>query len=265
MTTLSTMGMHLIDGRNFSRDNGIRHRRGHYQPGLCHQDGAGSPTRLDKPSCTPSVPRYGIIGLVEDFNYESMRDKIEGVCIALGISPSIISVKMKTADVGSLIPQVTALWKKFSPDQPIRYTFLDERFKGMYADVQKQGAIFTTFAILAIIIACLGLFALSAFMAEQRTKEVSIRKVLGATSGQLMAMMSKDFVMLVMIAFLIAVPVAWWGMSNWLQNFVYRIDLDWWVFALAGVIVLKFIEIATISFQAVKPALSNPIKGLRAD
>ena len=259
---LSTMGMNLVEGRNFSRDMASDSAAVIINQAFAKKMGLG-PHPVGQTILHFGTPVH-IVGLVEDFNYESMRDKIDGVCIGLGISPSIISVKMKTADVGSLIPQVTALWKKFSPDQPIRYTFLDERFKGMYADVEKQGAIFTTFAVLAIIIACLGLFALSAFMAEQRTKEVSIRKVLGATSSQLMAMMSKDFVVLVMIAFLIAVPIAWWGMSNWLQNFVYRIDLEWWVFALAGIIVL-IIAIATISFQAIKTALSNPIKGLRAE
>ncbi|GGA84908.1 ABC transporter permease [Puia dinghuensis] len=259
---IPTMGMHLIEGRNFSKD--------------MTSDSAAviiSQTFAKKMGLGPhpvghTIKHFGtpmhIIGMVEDFNYESMRWQIEGVCLSLGVSPSVISVKMNTADVGTLIPEVTTLWKRFAPDQPIRYTFLDERFKSMYADVQRQGSIFTSFAVLAIIIACLGLFALSAFMAEQRTKEVSIRKVLGATATQLVAMMSRDFVMLVLIAFLIATPVAWWGMQHWLQNFVFRIELHWPVFALAGLLV-QAIALATISFQAVKTAIMNPVKGLRSE
>jgi putative ABC transport system permease protein len=259
---IPTMGMHLLEGRNFSKDMASDSDAVIINQTFAQRMGLG-PHPVGQTIKHFSTPMH-IIGLVEDFNYESMRDNIEGVCLSLGISSSIISVKTNTAEVGTLIPQVTALWKKFAPDQPIRYTFLDERFRAMYADVQQQGGIFTSFAVLAIIIACLGLFALSAFMAQQRTKEVSIRKVLGATISQLVTMMSRDFVILVLIAFVIATPVAWWGMQQWLQNFIFRIELQWWVFALAGLLVLA-IALATISFQAVKTAIMNPVKGLRAE
>lgn len=259
---IPTMGMHLIEGRNFSKDMASDSAAVIISQTFAKKMGLG-PHPVGQTIKHFDTPMH-IIGLVQDFNYESMRDQIEGVCLSLGISPSVISVKMNTANVGTLLPEVIARWKKFAPDQPIRYTFLDERFKGMYADVQRQGSIFTSFTVLAIIIACLGLFALSAFMAEQRTREVSIRKVLGATATQLVAMMSRDFLVLVLIAFLIATPVARWGMQHWLQSFVFRIELHWWFFALAGLLVLV-IALATISFQAVKTAILNPVEGLRAE
>lgn len=259
---IPTMGMHLIEGRNFSKDMASD------SSAVIISQTFAKKMNLGPNPVGQTIKHFGtpmhVIGLVEDFNYESMKYQIEGVCLSLGVSPSVMSVKMNTADVGMLIPEVTALWKKFAPDQPLRYTFLDERFKGMYADVQRQGSIFTSFAVLAIIIACLGLFALSAFMAEQRTKEVSIRKVLGATAAQLMAMMSRDFVLLVLVAFLIAGPIAWWGMQHWLQGFVFRIELHWWFLALAGMLVLM-IALATISFQAIKTAMLNPVEGLRSE
>src|SRR5438445_3122156 len=132
---------------------------------------------------------------------------IDAGCMILGISPTIVSVKLTSANMGKGIPAITAVWKKFSPDQPIRYTFLDESFANMYADVERTAGIFTSFAILAIVIACLGLFALSSFMAEQRSKEIGIRKVLGASVSSITALMSKDFVKLVVISIVIASPL----------------------------------------------------------
>jgi putative ABC transport system permease protein len=134
----------------------------------------------------------------------------------------------------------------------------------MYADVTRMGHIFTSFAILAIAIACLGLFALSAFMAEQRRKEIGIRKVLGASIEGITAMLSADFVKLVIIAIVIASPIAWWGLNKWLQDFAYRIQIQWWMFALAAFLSI-FIALLTVSFQSVKAALMNPVKSLKTE
>jgi putative ABC transport system permease protein len=134
----------------------------------------------------------------------------------------------------------------------------------MYADVKRMGQIFTSFAVLAIMIACLGLFALSAFMAEQRNKEIGIRKVLGASAGSITAMLSKEFAKLVAIAILIASPVAWWAMSQWLQDFAYRVDISFWMFALTGLLAIT-IALFTVSFQSIKAAMVNPVKSLRSE
>jgi putative ABC transport system permease protein len=182
----------------------------------------------------------------------------------LGISPSIVSVKLHSSDMSKLIPAITAIWKKFSPDQPIRYTFMDESFANMYADVERTAGILSSFAVLAIVIACLGLFALSSFMAEQRSKEIGIRKVLGASVRGLTALMSKDFVKLVVISIVIASPLAWWGMNQWLNDFAYRVPIGWWVFAVAGGIAI-LIALFTVSFQSVKAATTNPVKSLKSE
>jgi putative ABC transport system permease protein len=193
-----------------------------------------------------------------------MKAKIGVLCMVLGNSPTIVSVKVNTADMSHVIPAITAVWKSFTPNQPFRYTFLDERFARMYDDVQRMGQIFTSFAILAIIVACLGLFALSAFMAEQRSKEIGIRKVLGASVTQVTALMSKDFVKLVLIAIVLASPIAWWIMHKWLQDFAYRVNISWWIFLVAGLLVVM-IALVTIGFQSIKAAVANPVQRLRAE
>jgi putative ABC transport system permease protein len=175
-----------------------------------------------------------------------------------------MTIKFGGSDVQHSIADVSAVWKKFSPDQPIRYSFLDQEFANMYADVQRTGSIFTSFAVLAIIIACLGLFALSAFMAEQRSKEIGIRKVLGASVQGIATLLSGDFVKLVLLAILIASPIAWWGMNRWLRDFAYKIAISWWMFAVAGLGAM-LIALLTVSFQSVKAALDNPVKSLRSD
>jgi putative ABC transport system permease protein len=166
--------------------------------------------------------------------------------------------------VQNAIADVSAVWKKFSPDQTIRYTFLDDEFASTYADVIRTGNIFTSFAVLAIIIACLGLFALSAFMAEQRSKEIGVRKVLGASVQGITALLSMDFVKLVLLAILIASPIAWWAMNKWLQDFTYKIPISWWMFAAGGLCAI-LIALLTVSFQSVKAALANPVKSLRSE
>jgi putative ABC transport system permease protein len=205
-----------------------------------------------------------IIGVVKDFNFESLRDEIGGLVLVQGLSPSIVSVKINAGDMQHSIAEITSTWNKLSPGQPIRFTFLDERFANMYADVQRMGHIFTSFAVLAIIIACLGLFALAAFMAEQRSKEIGIRKVLGASVQSITQLLSVDFIKLVVIAIIIASPIAWWAMSKWLQDFTYRITIGWYVFALAALVAI-IIALLTVSYQSIKAAIANPIKALKSE
>lgn len=171
-------------------------------------------------------------------------------------------VKVKTADVQSFIAKVKQQWTAFNPAGPFAYYFLDEKFAQVYAAEQRTGQIFTSFAVVAIVIASLGLFGLAAFITQQRTKEIGIRKVLGASVSQVLLLVTKEFVMLVGIACLIAIPVTWWAMYSWLQNFAYRVDIAWWIFAVAGCLALV-IALLTISSQAVKAALANPVKALK--
>ena len=260
-TYLKTLGMKLVAGRNFSYaiasdSNAV----------IINQTMA---KRLNNKNplgklITNGYGVYPVVGVVEDFNFESMRGNIDPIVLHFGISPSIVSVKVAGADMKNTLANITALWQKYSPDQPIRYTFLDEQFANMYADVQRTGRIFTSFAVLAIIIACLGLFALSAFMAEQRSKEIGIRKVLGATITNITTLLSYDFIKLVFIAIVIASPIAWWTMNKWLQDFAYPIPLSWWIFALSAIVAIA-IALFTVSWQSIKAALMNPVRSLRSE
>ena len=163
-----------------------------------------------------------------------------------------------------MITAATAIWKKFMPHQPIRYSFLDESFAQMYMDVQRTGQIFGTFAALAIAVACLGLFALSAFMIEQRGKEISVRLVLGASVNSILKLLANNFIRLVIVSFIISIPIAWYMTTSWLEDYTYRVALTWDVFVLAGVMVLM-IALLTISYQSFKAALVNPAKSLRSE
>lgn len=205
-----------------------------------------------------------IIGVVADFNFESVKQEVGPLVLHRGEWSTVVAVKAKQGSIAPVIKQVGGIWKSFVPQQELRYTFLDEGFALMYTDVKRMGDIFSSFALLAVMIACLGLFGLSAFMAEQRAKELGIRKVLGATVGQLAGLLSKDFLKLVLIAIFIASPIAWWGMHKWLQDYneAYRISIGIGVFAAAGGIVVG-IALLTISFQSLRAAVANPVNALK--
>ncbi len=258
---IKTMGLQLLAGRNFSPA-----MKTDSQSVIINQSLAAELNLKDPVGkrITNSGEIFQVIGVVKDFNFESFRNKIGGLCLHLGNSSSIMSVKVNAGNISPLIASITAEWKKFAPAQSLRYAFLDERFAAMYADVQRANQLFTSFAVLAIIIACLGLFALSAFMAEQRNREIGVRKVLGASVGSITGLLSKDFVRLVIIAIIIASPIAWWVMNQWLQGFAYRLPLSWWIFALAAAAAL-FIALVTISFQSIKAAMANPVESLKAE
>ncbi len=259
---IKTMGIKIAEGRNFSKDMAADSAaiiiNKTMAKELVLKDPIGD--RIEN-----SGEKFTVIGVVEDFNFELMKENIGPLSMTLGNNQaSIISVKINGSDAKNTIASISAAWKNFAPNQPFRYTFMDESFANMYADVQRTSGIFTSFAAFAIIIACLGLFALSAFMAEQRTKEIGIRKVLGASVSTITNMLSKDFVKLIMIAIVIASPVAWWVMTKWLQDFAYRINISWKFFAIAGVVAL-LIALLTVSFQAIKAAVANPVKSLRTE
>ncbi|MDQ3289967.1 MAG: ABC transporter permease [Bacteroidota bacterium] len=205
---------------------------------------------------------WTVIGVVEDFHYETFKQNIEPLCLVLGNSPSVVAVKVNTPQMTSLVQDLTTVWKSVAPHQPIRFSFLDESYARMYDDVQRMGRIFSSFALLAIIVACLGLFALSAFMVEQRSKEISIRLVLGASAYSIFRLLTQNFLKLVFIALFIAVPIAWYGMQKWLQDYEYRVSITWDVFVVAGVIAVC-IAVLTISYQSIRAAFTKPVKALR--
>lgn len=257
---LRTLGIKLVDGRNFSLDMASD------SAALIINQSMARKLGLDKPvgERIMNWQTYQVIGVVEDFHFESLRDEIGPLAMRLGSSPNIVSVKIRNGDVTGALAGIEGVWKKFAPHQPIRYTFLDEQYARMYDDVQRMGRIFVSAALLAIIVACLGLFALSAFMVEQRSKEISIRLVLGASMESVFSLLTINFLKLVLVSILLAIPLAWYAMDKWLQNFTYRTALAWWVFVMAGGLAL-LIAVFTISFQAIRAARLNPVQSLKSE
>jgi putative ABC transport system permease protein len=203
-----------------------------------------------------------IVGIIEDFHIVSLHHPIVPIVIRANPSSANILIRIAPEDISGTIAYLRETWQKFSPQRPFHFFFLDEYLDRLYTAEQKLSRSFGYFSFLAIFIACLGLLGLAAFAAERRTKEIGIRKVFGATVANVVALLSKDFVRLVLLANLIAWPVAWFAMNKWLQNFAYRIDIGWWVFVLAGGLALV-IALLTVSTQAIRAALANPVDSLR--
>jgi ABC-type antimicrobial peptide transport system permease subunit len=206
-----------------------------------------------------------ITGVVRDFNFQSLKEKIAPLILyTFRNSRDILYVRTIAEHATQAIASVENQYKKYAGDTPFKYTFLDKSFESQYQSDQRSGILFKIFACIAIFISCLGLFGLSTYTAQIKTKEIGIRKVLGASMHTIITLVSKDFLKLVIIAILIASPVAWYVMDKWLQAFAYRTDINWWVFALAGLTAL-LIAVFTISFQAIKVAIANPVKSLRTE
>ncbi len=182
----------------------------------------------------------------------------------LGKSPGIISVKIAPGNMASTLVSIENVWRQFLPNQPIRYTFLDDNFNNMYDDVRRTGNIFTSFAVLAMVVACLGLFALSAFMIEQREKEISIRLLFGANLQKIFGLLTADFLKPILIAVAIAIPGALWMSKRWLEGFHYRMELTWLVFAVPCLIAVA-VALATVSYQSIRAGLAKPVDKLKSD
>jgi len=273
---IPTLGMELAAGRNFSKDFG-RDADGGYilNETAVREFGWGTPEKAlgkeihwkkwsqDNATISDSLKRGKVIGVVKDFHYKSLHQKIEP--LVLHIYPSAfedIVVKIRPENMKATLAFLEDKWTKLDENWPFEYTFLDEQFARKYESEQIFSKVFITFTLLSIFIACLGLFGLASFTAGQRSKEIGIRKVLGASVPGIVFLLSKDFLKLVVLSLVIAVPLAWYAMSSWLEDFAYRIDMEWWVFAMAGLVAV-LIALFTISFQSIKAALSNPVKSLR--
>jgi len=256
---IPTLGMTIVAGRNFSKDLKTDSQAVIINKAMADQIGCKNPVG----KVITNGNNYTIIGVVDNFNFESVKQAIDPLCMFLGHSNNVISVRTTAVSMDDAIAAIRGVWKGYLPHQTMRYDFLDESYAAMYADVQRTGLIFTSFAVLAMIIACLGLFALAAFMAEQRSKEISIRKVLGASVSNVFTLLTANFLKLILTALLIAVPVGWFFMQRWLQDYTYRISITWDIFAISAISVI-FIAILTIGWQAAKAALSNPAERLRA-
>ena len=262
------LGMEMLKGRNFSRSFGSDSSAIIINETTAKLMGTDNPIGKKlyyaDDNTGKNLIEYTVIGVVKNFNFESLRKNIGSLGFTLGNSTGATAFKVRTADLANLIAQVEQKWRVMAPGLPFHYRFLDDSFDAMYRDEQRVGKVIMIFSLIAIIIACLGLFGLATYMAEQRTKEIGIRKVLGASVGGVIRLLSRDFIRLVLISFVIAVPVAWYVMNQWLNDFAYRVKIAWWIFALAGLFAL-LIALVTVSTQAIKAALANPIKSLRSE
>jgi putative ABC transport system permease protein len=264
---IPTLGMQMASGRNFSKEFATDSTAMVINETAAKAFGWGSNAvgqRIVRQNSERGKDfAYTVIGVVKDFNFKSLHEPVTPLLMILKPEWGLI-VKVKTADVSGLLSSIKQQWKKFNAEEPFTYTFMDELYNKTYSAEQKTGSILNIFAIITILVACLGLFGLATYTAEQRTKEIGIRKVLGASVMQVTNMLSKDFIKLVLVSCVIAFPVSYWAMYKWLQDFAYRVNISWTVFALAAVAALM-IALLTISFRAIKAAIANPVKSLRTE
>jgi putative ABC transport system permease protein len=266
---IPTMDMQLLTGRNFSKafnDSGSV---------IINETAARELGWKDPIGKFMTYPgnanqRFQVIGVVKDFNFESLRNIILPFALfyktsnTYDLGTSYIAARIRPGQTQMVVDKLREKWRSLSSDTPFDYTFLDDEFNSLYKSDVKTGSVFGLFTLLSIFVACLGLFGLAAFTAERRIKEIGVRKVLGASVHGLAGLLSKDFIKLVFLAALIAFPLAWWTMNNWLSVFAYRIKIEWWVFALSAAAALV-IALVTVSFQAIKAAMANPVNSLRSE
>jgi putative ABC transport system permease protein len=213
---------------------------------------------------TKKVSAWHIIGVMKNFNFNSLHDQVSPLALSLRRESASIALRVNMGNIGTLLAHIKDEWEKMAPSQPFSYTFLDQEFNDQYLAEQRVGSMAISFSILAIFVACLGLFGLVTFAAEQRVKEIGIRKVLGANIPDIIGLLSMDLLQLVVLAIFIASPIAYWVMDRWLRDFAYRTVIHWWVFVLAGSAGCC-IALSTIGYQAIKAARANPVKALRSE
>jgi putative ABC transport system permease protein len=271
---LKTLGLRIIAGRDFSRNMSTDATEAFIINETAVKElGFGTPEkaigqRLTWDEWVPLdslhlVKEGRVIGVIQDFHYKSLHEKVTTSVVQLYPQvTSTVAIKLSTSDIQHTIGWIKTVWNKFSPGFPLDYKFMDESYDSMYKSEEKLSELLWIFTIMAIIVGCMGLFGLAAFSAEQRVKEIGIRKVLGASVFQIMSLLSKNFLLLILIASAIGFAIAWWTMNSWLKDFPYRINISWSVFGIATLAAVA-ITLITVSFQSVKAAIANPVKSLR--
>ncbi len=265
---IPTLEIKMSSGRNFSKDFGtdssaiILNETAAQALGWTPETAIGK-TVVRQNSAKGNNFNFHVIGVVRNFNFKSLHESISPLFMTWHPEGGLM-FKINTTDVEGLLTTMKQQWDTYQVEEPFTYAFLDDLFNKTYAAEQKTATLMNIFAVLIILVSCLGLFGLATYTAEQRTKEIGIRKVLGASVSQVTQMLSKEFLKLVLIASCIAFPIAWWGANKWLQSFAYRVDISWWIFVVAALIALS-IALFTVSFQAIKAAIANPVKALKAE
>ena len=265
---IPTYDLNLAAGRNYREDKGLD-RSGSF---ILNEKAAKTLGWSDGEAAVGKRIVYGgrdahIVGVLDNFNFESLHQNIQPMILFIpsdSTNFNYLSVKLDGQQLPAALAHLEQVWKQFLPQFPFDYQFVDEEFGALYEAEQRQGRVFISFALLAILVACMGLFGLTAFVTQQRVKEIGIRKILGATTASLITLLSKDFLKLVLIALVIATPLAYFLMEGWLADFAYRIDLQWWMFGVAGVLGIG-VAFLTVSIQSMKAALANPVQSLRSE
>ena len=206
-----------------------------------------------------------VVGVLKDFNDRSFHNDLAPLLITTNVTMyDQAAIKLETKNIASTLESVKTVWEQTFPNFVYEYRFLDDKIESFYKQESQLASLYKIFAVIAILLSCLGLYGLVSFMAVQRVKEVGVRKVLGASVASVIYLFSKEFIILVAIGFVIASPVAWYFMDKWLQDYVYRINISWWIFLMGGISAVV-IALVTVSFQAIKAAIANPVKSLRAE
>jgi putative ABC transport system permease protein len=271
---VNTLGIELVEGRNFSRDfpsdsSGVIlnesaiDRLGFSDSPIGHKislfrdnaDGSMDHNQLET---------WEIIGVAKDFNFESLREQVTPLGLFFGSSRGSLAFRYEADNTQQVITTLENKWKQLAPGEPFNYSFLDENFQRLYSTEQKVGKIFALFSGLAIIIACLGLFALTAFTAEQRTKEIGIRKVMGASLQNIILLLSTEFGKLILWGFVLAAPLAAYGIQWYLQDYAYKTQISWWIYIVAGLITFS-LALITMGYQSVQAAKTNPVEALKSE
>jgi putative ABC transport system permease protein len=265
---LNTLSLELITGRDFNSESAadstavIINESTLATLGLSAEEALR--VRITKEVDRENPEFYHVIGVIKDFHYESLRENIGALGLFMNRSTGSMAIKLKTDDFASVIASIESIWIKRAPGQPFNYRFMDDSFETSYKEERRLGSIFIVFTSLSIFIACLGLFGLAAFNAQKRTKEIGVRKVLGASVSQITIGLTTDFLKLVAISTLIALPFGWYFMNIWLEDFSYRIQIGWEIMGFSAFLVIS-IAIITVSYQSIKAALANPVKSLRTE
>ncbi|MEB2775056.1 ABC transporter permease [Algoriphagus sp. D3-2-R+10] len=259
-------GLELVAGRSYSRDYPSDSTSALVlNEAAARQYGYSNPADIVGKKFDQWGRAGEVIGVVKDFNYISLHNAVEPLTLPFEAYASrYMSLKVKGEDLPATLSQVEEVWKQLAPHRPFIYSFLDEDFNKQYESDFRFRQIFTTFSVLAILIACLGLLGLATYTAEQRTKEIGIRKVLGANVGNIVGLLSRDFIKLVLVAIVLATPLSWYAMNKWLEGFAYQAPIHWWIFLISGLLAI-IVALVTISFQSIKAALMNPVNSLRSE
>lgn len=265
-----TAGWQFVSGRNFSKDFASDSSGFVINESAARLLGVADPVGMTvswkSQWMTDNIRKsFTVLGVVKDMVMESPFAPVKPTVFFLFGSPNWVNIKLNpNVSSAAALPAIENVFRKLVPAAPFEYKFADQEYDAKFRTEERIGKLAGFFAALAVLISCLGLFGLASFTAEQRTKEIGIRKVLGASVTALWGMLSKDFVSLVAVASLIAVPLAWYAMSEWLQNYQYRTEMSWWIFALAGAGALV-LTLATVSYQAIKAAVTNPVVSLKRE